>query len=184
MKYFFWTFWAECNIGHLRLWFNIPADTNSLWSERTTSKVISSLLCHPREKDFFPREQMVLVSSLTATKTNWRETFNQEHKENYWSSFKPLKSFNIDSSAEWKSRIWLIYWWKWNGWERGFLWNAQHKIIDFLNCVNSKSKEIGGGGKAHFDYRNPACTLTEKKKTLLVRKIGNTPVRSGGWLSP
>lgn len=74
-------FEAGCNIGHLRLWFNIPADTNTLWSERTTSKVISSLHCNPRE-NYFSREQMVLVSSLTATKTNWGETFNQEHKEN------------------------------------------------------------------------------------------------------
>lgn len=58
----------------------------------------------------------------------------------------------------------------------------QHKIIDFLSCINSKSKEIGGGGRAHFDYTNSACTIMggKRKKTLLVRKIGNTPVRSGG----
>lgn len=92
--------------------------------EKTTSKVISTVLCNPIETYFFPENKWLLVSSLTATKTNWRETFNQEHKENCWSVFKPLKSFNIDSSIEWKSRIWLIYWWKWNGWERGFLWNA------------------------------------------------------------
>lgn len=123
---------------------------------------------------------MVLVSSLTATKTNWRETFNQEHKEKCWSSFKPLKSFNIDSSAEWKSRIWLIYWWKWNGWERGFLWNAKHEIIDFLNSINSKSKVAGGGGRAQFDYSNSCLHCDRKKKNLLVRKIENTPVKSGG----
>lgn len=164
-----------CNIGHLWLWFFIPADINSLWSERTTSKVTSSLHCNPRE-NYFSREQMV----LTATKTNWRETFNQEHKEKCWSSFKPLKSFNIDSNAEWKSRIWLTYWWKWNGWERGFLWNAKHKIIDFLNSINSKSKEAGGGGRAHSYYTNSACFVMEN---ILVRKMENTPVRSGGWLS-
>lgn len=157
------TFWAQHHIGHLRLQFNIPTGTNSLWSERTTSKVISSLHRHPRE-NYFSREQMVLVSSLPATKTNWRETFNHEHKENCWSSFKPLKSFNIDSSAEWKRRIWLIYWWKWNGWERGFLWYAKHKIIDFLNSINSKSKEAGGGGTAHFDCTNSCLRCDRGKK--------------------
>lgn len=35
-------FLTECNVGHFKLWFNTPTDTNSLWSERTASKVISS----------------------------------------------------------------------------------------------------------------------------------------------
>lgn len=58
----------------------------------------------------------------------------------------------MDWSAEWTSRIWLIYWWKWNGWERGFLWNAQREIINSLKCINSKSKEEEGGDAAHSEY--------------------------------
>lgn len=33
------------------------------------------------------------------TKTNWRETFNKEHKENCCCTFGHPKSFNIDSST-------------------------------------------------------------------------------------
>lgn len=162
------TFWVEYFIGHLEFRFNIPTDTSSLCSERTTSKVISSLHSNPRENFFFFTEQMVSVSSLTATKTNWGETFNQEHKVNCWSSFKPLKSFNIDSSAEWKQNLaYLLMKMKWL--RKGIslkcaTWNNRFSQLYKLQI------QRGWGRRVHFDYTNSPPHHNEKKPFPLERR--------------
>lgn len=104
------------------------------------------------------------MGSLVVTKTNWREIFNHEHKENCCSTFQHPESFNIDSSTGWKKGIQLIYWWKWNGREIEFLWNAQHPN---WSCILKEQKKITAKYNIFIYIIKHKKKLPESLKTLL-----------------